>query len=166
MYIGSSNRRAASPHPSLDGDEAIPIQFYKCVAHQIASFSSCNANVIYSVCKMGSSSFCSVVNVMKIGWRLLAINRKSSPNVFAMRMHETSDLGCKFKGGLSGMVVQAVLSLFATMIWRLWPYQFSHSRRPPKQSRLPWSLGRLKIINGNSYVFALTLIIDRSLSHL
>jgi len=34
----SSHRIATSRRLSLDGDEAIPIQFHKYVAHQIASF--------------------------------------------------------------------------------------------------------------------------------
>jgi len=136
MYIDSSNRIAASPCPSLDGDETIPIQFYKYVAHQLASFCRCNANVIYSVCKLGSSSFCSVGNVMKICRRVLAANRKSSLNVFAMRMYETSDRGHKFSGGLSGNIVPAVLSLFV-MSLRLWPYEFIvHSRRESVTGRV------------------------------
>ena len=85
---------------------------------------------------MGSSIFCSVVNVMKIGRRLLAANRKSNLNVFAMRMYETSDRGHKFSGGLSGNIVPAVLSLFV-MSLRLWPYEFIvHSRRESVTGRV------------------------------
>ena len=84
----------------------------------------------------GAAVFCSVVSVMKIGFqsqRLFATGGKSGLNVFEMRMYirmKMSDLGCKFRSGLSGNIVPAVLSLFAR---RLWPYQFAHSRRPPKQ---------------------------------
>jgi len=69
--------------------------------------------------------------VIKIGLqsqRLLATEGKSGLNV-----NEMSDLGCKFRGGLSGNILPAVLSLFAIVSWRLWPFQFAHSSRPPKQ---------------------------------
>ena len=48
---------------------------------------------------------------MKICRRVLAANRKSSLNVFAMRMYETSDRGHKFSGGLNYLATYSASSL-------------------------------------------------------